>query len=625
MVQPLLPHHVSAPSPQHHIDDLHGSSVAQQPLAQLSQKVVDLAVRAQLRKAAVSRSDINAFFEFVFREETTRARLRTLPHQRVIYKFIRHYRFCLLRLPTGFGKTYTMAADGLWVTGRDVTQRGMFLSAAEAQAEKPLLAMRSYIESSPEIRLVFPELRPSEDHGDPWTQNAITVARPMGIRFPTASAVGLDSKTILGTRLSWLNIDDVLDEENTHTDEQRKKTTRFIKTSGLSRLDADGSRCIFTQTPWHPEDATYQLEKLGWPSLNMDCWGGVWFVNADDFDCEEIRPSRDAAQEEGETGVTVASRCRLVAHDGPAYARYAIERADALKAFQERGTAAGAMDERSSRGRAETERWTGDDEEQVPLWPERWDVPKLVEKRAVMGGEGSTEWARTMEIKAVSDEDRKIKDEWIERAKSEARKLGYTARLSTWSDSASPVITGVDLGFGKGKKSGNVAVFSFAVMTTLARKRLLLGVDVFKYQGGNHALKIIRSHHDNYGSTVALETNAAQRLLKEWGLEADAGLRLTSFETNRNKHHPSFGVESMFLEFENGAWLIPAASDGRVDKGTAHWLEDLKNYRVGEHTGDAFMASWIARERARLLGLLGKGSNFWAQLQSTGLGGISTR
>ncbi len=629
MVQPLLPHHTPAPTPQRYIDDLHSSSVAQQPLAQMNQQVVELAVRAQMRRANAARNSIESFFEFVFREETTRARLKILPFQRVIYKFIRHYRFSVLRLPTGYGKTYTMAADGLWVTGRDVTQRGTFLSSAEAQAEKPLLAMRGYIESSPELKLVFPHLAPSQEHGDPWTQTAITVARPMGIRFPTVSAVGLDSKTILGTRLSWLNIDDVLDEENTHTKEQRDKTTKFIKTSGLSRLDADGSRCNFTQTPWHPEDATYQLEAIGWPSLNMDCWGGIWFVNADDFDCDDIRPSRDAAQEEAETGKP-ATRCRLVAHDGPAYARFAADRRDSLDFLQKHGPV--AMEARIAKGSTmesrvsiATPEWTGDEDESVPLWPQRWGVDRLVVKRATMGGEASNEWARTMEIKCIADEDRKIKDEHIELAKTSARKLGYFSRLSTWSDPSSPAITGVDLGFGKNKKSGNVAVFSFAVLTEHARKRLLLGVDVFKYQGGRHALSVIRQHHDNYGTTVALETNAAQRLLKEWGLESDAGLRLTSFETNKNKNHPSFGVESMFLEFENGAWLIPSANDGRVDKGTAHWLEDMKSYRPGEHTGDAFMASWIARERARLMGLLGKGVNFWAQLQNNGLSGITSR
>jgi hypothetical protein len=607
MVQPLLPHHVPTPTVDRYLEDLHTSSAASAPFANRSEEDVRLIVKAQLRKADEARRNVSSFFEFVFREETTRTRLKTLPFQRVIFKFIRHYRFCILRLPTGYGKTYTMAADGLYITGRDCTQRGTFLSNSESQAQKPLLAMRSYIEQSPELRVVFPKLMQSQQEGDPWTQSAITVQRPFGIRFPTASAVGLDSQSIIGTRLSWLNIDDVLDEENTHTKEQRDKVTKFIKSSGLSRLDPHNSRCAFTQTPWHPEDSTFALESIGWPSLNMDCWGGIWFENADDFDCDDIRPSRSAAEEEAETGKPV-THCRLVAHDGPAYVQHAIPRSvDNSKVLP--------MESQLS-----IEGWKGDDEERVPLWPERWGIPILIEKRGVMGG--GSEWARTMEIKTIADDERRIKDEWIEAAKANARKAEFGSHVrppSTWD--LGNAFTGVDLGFGKNRKSGNVSVFSIAILPTM--HRLLLAVDVFKYPGGKQTLAAIRNHHDRFSSRVAIESNAAQRLLKEWALAEDVTMRVTSFETNKNKNDPSFGVESIFLEFENGVWLIPSGPKGQVDKHVLHWLEDLKSYRRGQHTGDALMANWIARERARLDGALVKGAGFWGQ--GGGLGGINTR
>lgn len=604
-----LPYRIAdPPKPERYLEDLSSGP----PPAAWSTRSSDDAerlVRATLRRAALARSDLKEFFSFVYREETTRERIACLPHQRVVFDFIRHYPRCVVRLPTGFSKTYLMAAKGLFDLGRDAshTERGAFLSNAEDQAVGPLLQVRGYIESSDELRLVFPTLRPSQRDGEPWTQTDITVDRPFGIRTPSVMAVGLDSKRVPGKRLSWLNIDDVLDIDNTATPEARRKTLKYIKTVGFQRLDPTGSRCAVTNTPFHPEDLTYALEAIGWPSLNMDCWGGVWFANADDFDSDDLRPCRDAAQEEAETGSPV-SRCRLAAHDSPAYSFAAVARsADGYSVDPEEpppvAGAPGFVDEH----------------ERVPLWPERWSVPVLLANRREAGG--GAEWARTKEIRVRDDSESRLKEEWVEAAKQKAAALGYLGPLPEWREGNA--FTGVDLGFGKGKKSGNVAVFSLAILPTM--QRLLLDCECFKYQSGKHTLGRIKAHHDRFGSMVAIESNAAQRLLKEWALDLDVSLRVSSFETNKNKNDPSFGVQSIFLEFENGAWLVPSSARGQVAESFTRWLEDLRGYRPGQHTGDLLMASWIGRERARLLGALKKGEGFWGRVRSQGLGGITSR
>ncbi len=619
MTQPL-PYRVDQPpSAERYLDDLH-SAPAAAPFASavnnLPPEHVQLLLRRQLRLAGEARTSRPKFFEFVFRDETAeRKAIRTAAHQRVVFEFIRHYRFCVIRLPTNFSKTYCMAADGLFGLGRNPAQTGAFISAAESQAAKPLGMVRSYIEQSPELRLVFPGLVPSERPGEPWTQSDITVKRPFGIRDPSVIAVGLDSARLPGARLTLANIDDILDAENTNTDESRKKTTSWIKSTVLSRFNPGEGRCVFTNTPWHPEDATYRLERdAKWASLNMDCWGGVWFENADSFDSDELRPSKDFAQEEAElaglpAGADVkADLCRLVAHDRTEYSFAAVP-LNADKSAVEKDPSGAPMEPRGSIA------WVGDVEELVPLWPERFTTPLLLEERATMGG--GSEWARTKEIKTRADEDVRVQDDWLKACKAKARARGYFASLPRWTDGNA--FTGVDLGFGKSRKSGNVAVFSFAVLPDM--HRLVLDVDVFKYKGGKHVLEKVRQHHDRFGSIVGIESNAAQRLLKEWALDLDVSMRLRSFETNRNKNAPEFGVESIFLEIENGAWLIPSTPRDQVSDSVAHWIDDMQTYARGAHTGDVLMASWIAREQARLTGALRKGKDFWG----AGFAGINTR
>ncbi len=611
MTQPL-PYRVDPPpSPQRFLDDLHSAPRAA-PLSSfdaLSPEHQKLLLQRQLRLAGEARSSLPKFFECVFRDESAQRRpLRCAPHQKVVFEFIRHYRYCVVRLPTNFSKTYCMAAAGLFDTGHDVAARGAFISATQAAAEKPLGSVRSYIESSPALRLVFPQLRPTEREGEPWTQTAITVARPFGIRDATAIAVGLDSAVLPGARLTWANVDDVLNAENTFTADARKKTVSWVKSTVLSRFEHRSGRCPVTNTPWHPEDLTFALEAIGWPSLNMDCWGGIWFSNADSFDSSELRPSRDFAQEEAATGTPPADRCRLAAHDGVAYSFFAVPRTPDNSDL-ERHPDGSPMEPRGSI------EWVGDVDELVPLWPERFTSADLVAERKDMGG--GTEWARTKELKTVADEDRRVQDDWINTCKAKARERGYHAVLPRWDEGA---FTGVDLGFGKNKKSGNVAIFSFAILPD--HHRLVLDVDVFKYKSGKDVLSKVRSHHDRFNSTVGIESNAAQRLLREWALDENVSMRLRSFETNKNKHHPSYGVESIFLEIENGAWLIPSTARGQVAPGVAHWIDDMQTYVRGAHTGDALMANWIAREQARTNGALRKGKDPWAGVS---LGGITTR
>src|SRR5574343_736506 len=177
---------------------------------------------AQMRRITRARSHPSHFYEYVMREETTRARIKLLAFQKLVFEFVMEHDRCVLRLPVGGSKTYMMAALTMFLLGKDPTARGAVISATQAQAAKPLSLVRNYIERSSELHAVYPLLRPSQVESDPWTQTAITVDRPFGIRDPSLVAVGVDG-SIPGSRINWCLVDDILNLENTATADQREK------------------------------------------------------------------------------------------------------------------------------------------------------------------------------------------------------------------------------------------------------------------------------------------------------------------------------------------------------------------------------------------------------------------
>src|SRR5271157_4155351 len=156
---------------------------------------VRLARDAILAKARRALTDPVDFFELVLRDESTNRHVTVPPHQRVLLDFVTHpaHDKAVVIMPVGTGKTATCTGLGLWMAARNPSLRGMFVSATQEQAKKPLMLVRQLLESSPELRLCAPGLLPSRRAGEPWSDTAITVDRPLGIRDPTFVARGIES------------------------------------------------------------------------------------------------------------------------------------------------------------------------------------------------------------------------------------------------------------------------------------------------------------------------------------------------------------------------------------------------------------------------------------------------
>lgn len=527
-------------------------------------------VRALLRRVAHARVDPSAFFELVMREETTRERLSTQPHQRLVLEFVMAHQHCVIRMPIGFSKTYLMTALTLFFLGQDPTSRGLLLSATQTQAEKPFSVVRDMIEgASPELRLVFPALVPSRRTGDHWTQSRIVVDRPAGIRDPSLVALGVGG-ALPGSRLSWAVVDDVLDMENTATPAARHKLHRWFESTCMSRLDLRGSRMVVTNTPWvgpSPNDAgdlTYVLESAGWPSLTMSAYGDITIRNAPTFDSALIRPGEGAAGPEDPH--------RLVPHDAP----------EVLAAAYPDGRPPDP---------------TKDVEEVVPLWPEKFPLDLLeAERRKYM----PREFGRLYEMKARSEADDRIQEAWVQTAKTEAIRLGHRA-FATGPVGDYPVVAGCDVGVGRTERSARSAIFTFAVLPD--RRRLVLDVQAGRWSGPELVSRIIATH-ERYGAIVRVENNAAQDFVVQWTRERRRDVPVRAHTTGRNKGDPRHGVESIFIELEQGAWLFPSDIGGRSPAVLEEAIQALRQYEPPPaHTADLIMAWWLAREQARRQGL----------------------
>ena len=507
-----------------------------------------------LAKAAKARTNINNFVTFVMREEVTRAKLTVASHQRIFFEFALAHPLCVIMLPVGMSKTFGMATLGLFFLGKDNTSRGAFVSATEGQAQKPLGLMKDYIEQSNDLHLVFPHLRPSQRQSDYWTQTKITVDRPPAIRDPSVMSVGIGG-AIDGSRIKWVVVDDILTQENTSTPEQRDKVCEWVEKSVMSRIDPRGGRLVLTNTAWHPDDILHRYMDRGWPTLRMEITGQIEIKNTDwdPSNPDELRPEYPGS-----------NLCRLTAHDP-------------------------------------------DSRNEVSLWPER--VPMRCE-----GGRAHNPPSCCVEKLQETflpgrfnqlyrnlcrdNESSMCKQEYVDKCLLAARNAGHYSFTNSY-EGQNLVCIGVDLAVSPGEEHDDTAFFTFECLPN--GQRMILEIEAGQWSGPEIVSKIKDKASRYKGSVVRVESNAAQDYIRQFILEADASFPIRAHCTGRAKAHPEHGVPGLFIEMNNGAWLIPNRG-GVLLPQVKRFVDACLYYSPSRHTDDVLMACYFAREQAKEFG-----------------------
>jgi hypothetical protein len=247
------------------------------------------AAEARAKLHELCRHDVNAFCEYVLIDDQTGSPVEQSPfHLQIQEEFTRRRQILVMSHPDS-GKTSQLAVGRvLWELGRNPNLRIMLLYNAEDSAAKTLATIRRYIETSQELRAVFPNLK----RGDVWKDDAIVVVRAAFSRDPSIVAVGYNSRRIQGARVDMLIVDDLLDQQVTATEAQRRKLSSWVKSTVLTRLTADAMVAFLTNA-WHPRDLAHELvNERGWflikrPIRNPD--GTIWWHRWSEERLKQIR------------------------------------------------------------------------------------------------------------------------------------------------------------------------------------------------------------------------------------------------------------------------------------------------------------------------------------------------
>lgn len=491
-------------------------------------------------KVERARESPEEFSELVYRDEFHHRPVKLGRHQSVGMRFVLEHPRSVNIWPIAHTKTSTATMITLYKTGKNPSQRGAVVSATQLQAAKVVSVVGQYIKYNPLMQLVW-NLRP----GEKWTDTILVVDRPGIIKDPTLAAYGLDTKSILGSRLDWAIFDDLLNVENTSTKDQREFVNTKFHSTFYSRLERhDDAICAVMNSAWHPEDLQHHLEKLGWATLRMSVDGYLYIKDdvmaSKTWDHPYLRPSEGGDSSLGE-------RVRVNAPGNK-------------------------------------------------LWPEGFkETEETLKQRYPIDAER----LRLFYSVCRDDASAFCKAEWIELCKAKARKFGFHTMTAT--KKGQQTYTGVDLAVSVKDSGDDVAIFTFEVLPD--GHRLILDLQIGKWDGPTIVTKLI-DVHKRYGSIIRVENNAAQEFLVQFLRKEAIGVPVKSHMTGAQKANPNYGVMSIFSELAAGAWLIPNDKDGNVHPNIQRWIDECLYYTPESHTGDALMASWIAREQARAFGAL---------------------
>jgi len=173
-------------------------------------------------------------------------------------------------LPRGGAKTtWDNTILCAWLTGKFPDIRIGMVSNTDTQAKDFSRAIKYTIEQNAAHRAVFPESKPSSAK---WTDKEWLCAgsRWLGSKDVTMFAVGVGG-AIISKRFDLILMDDILDEENTQSVDQREAVEVWFKKTLKPCLAPDGVTVVIG-TRWGEEDLYEQFMKptydggFGWKS-----------------------------------------------------------------------------------------------------------------------------------------------------------------------------------------------------------------------------------------------------------------------------------------------------------------------------------------------------------------------
>jgi hypothetical protein len=206
-----------------------------------------------------AREDPAAFAAYVLKDEGTGRPIQLKQFHYDWHDLSDSHRRLVLMAAIECGKTQQLTvARTLFKLGVDPNRRIVIVSGTHTQAQKIASSISGYIESSKELKEVFPHLKP--DPKGPWTQSQLTVVRRGHPKDPSVQIGGAPFK-IEGARIDDLYLDDIMNFENTRTPRARDELWEWLHSAVIGRLGQDATATLLCN-PYHRDDVAHRFEKL---------------------------------------------------------------------------------------------------------------------------------------------------------------------------------------------------------------------------------------------------------------------------------------------------------------------------------------------------------------------------
>jgi hypothetical protein len=217
--------------------------------------------------------------------------------------------------------------------------------------------------------------------------------------------------------------------------------------------------------------------------------------------------------------------------------------------------------------------------------------------------QGPLEFARLYMLQSRADGEERFKMQWIEEALSKGKGRFLLGEGLPKVPAGCRTITGVDLGVKKKSNADPTAIVTILEMPC-GPKRVeyeLLNILTGRWNA-QEIMNRVQEQQRLFDSEVWVESNGAQDFLIQLMNMSGRSYRVNAFYTGRNKYDPMFGVESIAAELATGCWYLPSW-EGTLESAepeVQRLCEEMHAYMPNQHSGDALMALWIAREGARM-------------------------
>ena len=470
----------------------------------------------------------------------------------------------VIALPRGFGKSTHLAVGyPLWEMAKDHNIRVLIVSNTAEISRTSLSAIKGHVEKNrkyklwakaidPKGRGILPQLRPRHKREEHWSADAITIEHDdLQTKDPTVSAVGLFG-SILSRRVDIIICDDIINQQNSETEDQRNKIKDWVHTTLLPVL-VPGGRLIYIGNTWHLDDLMSNMLKdpqfdvrkripaILHEATRQDLWEQWANIQLDESMLPEDRKNKaalfyDEHRAEMDIGVEV-------------------------------------------------------------LWPERFPYADLYMKRIA----NAYSFARMFQCDPSIRPNQQFLEKDIDRALQKGKDLVLGNALPETLE-IDYIVSGLDLAISQEASADDT------VLLTLGHVKygnseikdgdyIVLNIQRGKLRPKEVADMVTRHNAIMQPIGIRVETVAFQDMMAQ-NLE-DRGIPVTSYKTGKEKHDPDIGVYSLSVLLSRGKLVFPYSNiDAHTRQTMMKLVNEMRAYPDG-HTGDSLMALWFAVSEMR--------------------------